>query len=65
MICNIASPLCSIVFKTHNTVKLLNETDILSDQHFIKQGTTVLVSITHILQTVLECTKLWCWILRT
>ena len=31
MICNPASPLCSIVLKTLNTVKLLIETDILSD----------------------------------
>jgi len=31
MICNTASPLCSIALKTLNTVNLLIETDILSD----------------------------------
>jgi hypothetical protein len=57
MICNIASPLCCRVLKTLNTGELLIEVDILSDAHFIKQETTVLVSIRYFLLAVLEWIK--------
>ena len=58
MICNAACPaLTSKILKSLNAVKFLIKPNIFSDQHFIKQETTVPVFFGHFLQRMTKCIK--------
>jgi len=58
VIYNVAcSALTSKILKTLNAVKFLIKPHVLSDRHFIKQTTAVLVFFRYFLQTVTKCIK--------